>query len=64
MERSYLEGYTHVLGEHLFCVYLSFDHVRVDVHIHSCIPAQLEQSSNVVLGQPQVSERDKAKEVS
>ena len=49
-ERGSLEGYTDVLVEHLFSIYLSFDHVGVDVHVHSRILAQLEQGSNVVLG--------------
>lgn len=63
-ETSCLEGYAGVWGEHLFGIYVSFDHVGMDVHIHACILAQLEQGSNVVLGQPQVSVQDKAKWVS
>lgn len=53
--RSCLEGHAGDLREHLFRVYLPFDHVGVDVHVHACILAQLEQGSNVVFGQPQVS---------
>lgn len=58
-ERSCLKGHAGDLRKHLFSVYLPFDHVGVDVHVHACILAQLEQGSNVVLGQPQVSVRDK-----
>lgn len=43
-KRSYLEGYTDVLVEHHFSISLFFDHVGVDVLVHSCILAQLEQS--------------------
>lgn len=50
----YLEGNVGVLAKYLLSVYL-FDHVGMDVHVHSCIFAQLKQGSNVVLGQPQVS---------
>lgn len=44
-------------GEHLFSIYLPFKHVGVDVHMHPCILAEFEQSSDVVGGQPQVSAR-------
>lgn len=53
-KRRYLEGNVGVLAKHLLSVYV-FYHVGVDVHVHSCILAQLKQGSNVVLGQPQVS---------
>ena len=57
------EGHGGGLGEHLSGVYLRLDHVRVDVHRHACVLAQLDQRPDVVGGQPQVPVRDKVKEV-
>lgn len=46
------------MSEYLLCIYLGLHHVRVDVHIHPRILAQLDQGLDVVLGQTQVPSRE------
>lgn len=51
------KGLDHIAGvvaEHLLPIDLALHHVRVDVHVHARILAELEQGTHVVLGQSKI----------